>query len=295
MRGHVDAEALAMCREGLLHRRATARIRAHLSGCARCAELDAGLAEVPTLLAFTSVPAMPPELATRIEAALAAEAAGRPAEAAQPTVPAASPAAERPHTGPQRTRWGRPGVAQRVLAYAAAIVVVAGGGGYLLSHLASGSSGPASTSAGAPAHGAVPGAQSEGQASSATGSSGLLLISSGTDYRPGRLPAQATAALARYAPDTRLSAPAKQTPSAPVPSRQILQPRNLAALTACVARIAGGHQPQLVDVARYNGRPATIIVLRRTAQAPAEVWVVGPACSATRSDVITHTGLPGSG
>jgi len=66
MRGHIDAEALAMCREGLLGKRRTARIRAHLSGCSSCAEVDTGLAEVPSLLTLTSVPAMPAEFAARI-------------------------------------------------------------------------------------------------------------------------------------------------------------------------------------------------------------------------------------
>ena len=288
-----------MCREGLLSRRAMARIRAHLSGCPHCAEVDAGLAEVPALLALTSAPPMPPELATRIEAALAAEAAGPRAEPAQPAVPAPSPTAGRPHTDRPRARRGRPGLAQRVLAYAAVVVVVAGGGGYLLSHLTSGSSpGSAASTAAGPARGAAPGARYEGQANSAAGSSGFLLISSGTDYRPGQLPAQAAAAVARYMPpsaDTHAAAPTKQAPAAPVPSRPVRQPRILATLTACVARIAAGRQPRLVDRAQYDGRPATIIVLPATAQAQAEVWVVGPACSAARSDVITHTALPGSG
>jgi hypothetical protein len=51
----------------------------------------------------------------------------------------------------------------------------------------------------------------------------------------------------------------------------------------------------MVDESRYDGRPATIIVLAATAQQLTEAWVVGPACSASRSDVIVHTSLPSSG
>ncbi len=71
-----------------------------------------------------------------------------------------------------------------------------------------------------------------------------------------------------------------------------LQPAALAALQGCVARIAGGQRPWMVDESRYNSRPATIIVLAATARSLAQVWVVGPACSATASDVLAQRDLP---
>jgi hypothetical protein len=60
-------------------------------------------------------------------------------------------------------------------------------------------------------------------------------------------------------------------------------------LTACVRRIAPDRQPLLVDVAGYEGRPATIIALPGDAAGRMDIWVVGPNCSATADDVIEHT------
>ena len=75
MRGHVDEQTLAAFREGLLPARKAARITAHLATCQRCAETDAQLAAVTTILARTPAPPMPASLAARLDAALAAEIA----------------------------------------------------------------------------------------------------------------------------------------------------------------------------------------------------------------------------
>jgi hypothetical protein len=281
-----------MCREGLLGRRRTRRIRSHLSGCSRCAEIDAGLARLPTLLTLTSVPPMPAEVASRIEAALDAEAAAQPARATEPA--AASPA--RSGAGPAR---GRPGLSRKILAAAAAAVVVLAGGGYLLTHLPSATSG-SSASRAAPPSGEGP-AAAAGQPNAAAGD-GLTVISSGTDYRPGQLAAQVKTVLAQYAapaagahvPATAEPAPAKQAQSSQARSSQAPGFSGIATLPACVARITAGQRPQLVDEARYDGRAATIIVLPSSARGAGQVWVVGPACSGSHSDVIAHTLLPAS-
>jgi len=85
---HVDEQTLAAYREGLLPARKAARITAHLATCQRCAEVDAQLAAVTTILARTPAPPMPASLAARLDAALAAEiarsAAPSPSEAAAP-------------------------------------------------------------------------------------------------------------------------------------------------------------------------------------------------------------------
>jgi hypothetical protein len=47
-------------------------------------------------------------------------------------------------------------------------------------------------------------------------------------------------------------------------------------------------------VDRYQGRQATIIVVAGGAGG-ARVWVVGPGCSRTGSDVITQASLAGAG
>ena len=77
MIGHPDADTLAACREGLLGRRRSARIRAHLARCSRCASLDHELAAVTSLLASAPAPRIPDELAARLDTVLAAESAAR--------------------------------------------------------------------------------------------------------------------------------------------------------------------------------------------------------------------------
>lgn len=60
------------------------------------------------------------------------------------------------------------------------------------------------------------------------------------------------------------------------------------AVHGCVTRVSHGADPVLVDSATYDGRPATIIALPGSDTGHADVWVVGPKCSSTDSDVITH-------
>ena len=307
MRGHVDAEDLALGREGLLGRRRTVRIRAHLARCSRCSEVDAELAALPALLALTAVPPMPADLAARIDAVIAAEAAStQPADGAQPAGSPAPVAAPAPGSVPAsggRPPRGRPTVARKVLALAAAAVVVTAGGGYLLSRLPSSTSGTSASSAAAPATAKGPAARPGGQVNAPAGSGGFTVISSGTDYQPARLPAQIAAVLTRYglrptgahASGPTASGPTTQAAPKQTPTQQVLEPSRLAALQGCVARITAGQRPWMVDESRYQGRPATIIVLAATARSLTEVWVVGPACSASRSDVLARTALPAAG
>jgi anti-sigma factor RsiW len=59
-------------------------------------------------------------------------------------------------------------------------------------------------------------------------------------------------------------------------------------LGPCVARVGGGKVPLLVDSATYEGRPATVIALPAADAAHADVWVVGPDCSAPGGGVLAH-------
>jgi hypothetical protein len=111
---------------------------------------------------------------------------------------------------------------------------------------------------------------------------GVAVVRSGTDYQPGRLAAQVEQVLSRPAGH-----------AATLPS--VLGPADRQQLQGCVNLITGGAQPLLVDLARYQGRPATIIVQAATAGQPATAWVVGTRCSPTSRDVIAHTQLTGTG
>ena len=316
MSGHVDSETLAAFREELLPRRKARQVAAHLAHCAQCAGLDAQLADLPGLLARTSAPPMPDALTARIEAALAAEAAARsmPAGAAAeapggadagaaPTQPGNAAGGRRrrargarPAPAPDRSR-----LALRIAAAAAAVVVV-GGGGYEVTRLLSGGgeAGQASTGSGAsvraPAAGrAAPsqpemGAPEHGAASAGTSgskarsplespSASAPMLSSGINYRTDQLKTQVQATIARV----RGKAPS------PIPSSPM---NGTSVLTSCLKQVAGNQRPLLVDTARYNGSPATIIVLTTTSAKTLRVVVVGPHCSATQTDLITSTVIP---
>jgi hypothetical protein len=195
-RGHVDEQTLAACREGLLPARKAARVSAHLSTCQRCAEIDAQLAAVTTILARTPAPPMPASLAARLDAALAAEiarsaaavtsgatspaGAAAPAGAAQPAG-AAPPAgaagpgeqagrrdgpdagreAARRKAGPARAPWR---LSLRLSAAAAAVVVLTGGGYAIARVVSAGNPGGSAGSYGAPAsRGAIGGPSASGR------------------------------------------------------------------------------------------------------------------------------------
>ena len=67
------------------------------------------------------------------------------------------------------------------------------------------------------------------------------------------------------------------------------------ALAGCVNRIAAGERVLLVDVARYQGAPATVIVTQPAAGGPERISVVGTGCSASRSDLLHHAMLNTAG
>ncbi len=62
--------------DGLKPRKA-ARVRTHVAGCSRCTQLTSQMSAVPTTLASVSYPAMPEQLTTRLDTALATESANR--------------------------------------------------------------------------------------------------------------------------------------------------------------------------------------------------------------------------
>jgi hypothetical protein len=318
VREHADAETLAAFREELLSRRKAARVSAHLAACPRCAELDAQLTEVSALLTTSVTPPMPDALTARIEAAIAAEAAARAVTTADGALGAADgtrAAADggrtvgaagagtgardraarpsRPARGP-----GRSWLALRVVAVTAAVVVVAGGG-YGVAKLLTANP-ESGTSAGA---GSVGAPASRANSKAPAGPSGALrvpagegaagsssphspVVSSGTNYQPGQLEAQVSAALARYG----ARAAANQGPS---PANQpAISPKPV---PTCVQHVTGGKRLLLVDRAKYQGRPATVIVTRGATPGTVRAVVVAGSCTATPGNVLARTTFPDSG
>jgi hypothetical protein len=292
---HVDADVLADYREGLLGERRSARIRSHLAGCEQCSSLNAGLAEVTALLAAAPTPPMPDHLVTRLENALAAETAAR-GESTPNGVAAAADAPDAPAragvgaNGHRPRIWrGQAGAGRGAwLGAAAAIaVVLVLGGLYGLTH----HNGPSSTSAGSAGSGGTSNAPaSRGRPESPASMSpfglpagSLHVTDSGTNYQPGTLASQVESLLARQKSTNARSSTGDATPTQ----------ASSAQLRSCVTLVTGGVPPSLVDLARYQGRPATVIVQAAAGRKPAQVWVVGPGCSASQRDLVTHTEVTG--
>ncbi len=107
-RHHADRDVLADLDAGLLDPGREAQVVTHLAGCLTCRSLHADLAEVSRLLAAAPSPALPPEVAARLDTAVTRSVAER-ATAFAPTTRLLPPA-----------RWRR-----RLVPLAAAAAVVA--------------------------------------------------------------------------------------------------------------------------------------------------------------------------
>ena len=174
------AEILAKRQLGTLSARHAARIEAHMSKCAVCAETEAGLLAVSSLLAVTWLPSMPEALVHRIDSVIASESAARavsfaagPSEGASAadlagSAPSDAAAAPPDHEGPvlipgrpdlpERTKRARssgrfrlPSLSSplvlRGMAATAAVVIIAGAG-FLLANGQSRPNGAASSNGG---------------------------------------------------------------------------------------------------------------------------------------------------
>jgi len=64
---------------------------------------------------------------------------------------------------------------------------------------------------------------------------------------------------------------------------------------ACVPHVTGGKRPLLVDLAKYRGRPATVIVIPGATSGTLRALVVAGRCPAATGRVLATTTFPGSG
>ncbi|MFA1540225.1 anti-sigma factor family protein [Actinomadura monticuli] len=245
---HYDYDILADLAEGLLEDDEAASVNAHLDTCADCRELSADLADVSRILAEAPVPSMPAELAERIDTAIAAESMHN-----------ATVVSMEQRRG--RRHW-------RILSAAAAAVIVVGGGatvGTMALDGVSGDHGSAST----PAQDNPDRASSEhGMAPNAAPAGTFTVAGSGTDYRSGTLAPQVDRLLA----DTQKLRAASSAPSAQ--------------LKGCVSGVTHGLTPTLVDQAKYEGAPATVIAVPGNSPGKWNIWVVTPDCSATDQHIL---------
>jgi anti-sigma factor RsiW len=271
---HPTSEQLGEFAADLLPAAAQARVEEHLAGCAACRRLVATIPEISRLLAAAPLVPMPPELAAGLTSGIAANA--------QPAGVGAS-------VLPMRRRRRPPGIAA-LSAAAAALILVAG----IVVGLRS--TGTHTPSAAAPR--GAGGAQNTSYPEAATT----------VDYTRATLPAAIPQLAAGAVPD-RVPVPSASASAngayadatsvghgAPLLGALETSPP---ALFACVGYLTSAHTPptpQSVTFARYEGRPAAIILLP-TAGQPNEldVWVVGSTCTATRQDVLLFLRVPRPG
>jgi hypothetical protein len=251
----------------------------------------------------------PGERAAAAAAPAGTEPGGTEPAGTGPTANGHHPQQQMPRHGrrPRLPRLGPP-VALRALAAAAAVVLLAGGV-YELTQL--GASSTSSSSAGSSAAGPevpAPDSQSHGAPAAgpalryrhAGGPASITAVMSGTDYTPGSLSGQVAAQLARSGRSAAVAGPNTAGPEQTHSPAAVSGGRAatfggipVSALAGCVNRIAAGGRVLLVDVARYQGGPATVIVTRPAGGGPEQIWVVGPGCSASRSDLL-HQAEPGA-
>lgn len=295
---HATTDQLASLIAGALSVRKTARISAHLTGCERCGQVSRQLDQLPVILTATQYPPMPASLSIRIEAALRVEATQR--LTAMPATEGGRgdlPARHRRRSVPRG--WHLPGLsvpATRLVAAAGAFVIAAAGAYVITTHESGGvSSGPSEGSVAAPA----PAQQMSLGADVTYGRPGALhtihTVQSSANFLPAKLTTQiADAVHAARSKGVSASQPPSSTPGASraqssnVPGSAAPSSSIASRLTGCIDLLAPGRVVLLVDLARFNGQPATIIVIAALAASPAEAWVVGSGCSAASKDILGH-------
>lgn len=264
--GHLSTEAIADLQEGLLDEETAQRARSHLQGCPVCTARDLALADVPLRLAAAGdAGPTPADVIERVDAALAAE-------------PAVAPGAATVTPLAGRARGPRPSLSMRVLQAAAVLVLLLAGAGIAVSAWNGGSD--TTTSADSSAGGTSQGAPEAASAYPVTASgrnwdeksvlAAVPQLVSGALTPPAAASAGSDAGAGGGSDDSArelASAPAGRLADGP-------------ALAECVGRLnLGPVTPLSVDLARWQGSPAGVIVLP-TPDDPAtvDVFVVEPTC-----------------
>jgi hypothetical protein len=242
----------------------------HLAVCDRCREQWQQQRAVRDLLRGLPDPGtIPPDVATGLAEALSRlspadiepadrPTGGRPGSAGATVVP----------LGPAATRRDRASRARPWLAAAAAVVVLGGGATALVSHPWSGGGVSSSTSAGSSPQ---PQEAAPGLAKSAA----TRVWSTGTDYERKDLPAQVRRELLSGATTGSDTAGASDDASAAEGDTRLASPDGLASCVSALGLDVG--QVTAVDLARFEGAPAALLVLR-DAGGEQDVWVVGRGC-----------------
>jgi hypothetical protein len=293
---HPSANQLASLAVGELRPRKAAKIEAHVAQCEQCTRICQQLGAIRAVLASTSYPPMPDNLSARIGSAISREAQQRQAamnetETCRRDLPARRP---RAGVGGGWRLLGLPIAATRLAAAAGAVVVAAAG-----SYLVADNVGTSVTLSSSPLAGAAAPAQQMSLGPDVTyGQPGLLhtirAVESHVNFVAAHLRAEAISAV--HVAEDLDALPALQSASTAAsltggvadPSSDTPSARRLA---GCVGLLAPGQTVLLIDIARFQGKPASVIVTAATVVSEAEARVVGPSCSATTKDVLAQAPL----
>lgn len=310
MTRHASAEELALLAEGELRRRKAVKISAHVAGCTQCTQVRAELTEVQTVLSAAPYPPLPAAVSVHIESALRVEVnhriADAPAtEAARGVLPVRN---RRQRAGAVDRGWHLPGLsvpATRLVAAAGAVVLVGGGGFLVASNLTSAVPTSSSASGAAPSTNQPMTAGPNVTYGSPGSQHTVHSVSSRMNFVPKDLRSEVLAAYheAQVKGEAgNVSVGGTNVPSAGSVSASVASPlqTNAAAATGgvvgtrlagCMKAVADGRMVLFLDLARYEGKPAVIVVLGSTVTSQAEAIVTASGCSATSPDVLTRAPL----
>jgi len=332
--GHISADELASYRAGATSASRASKIATHLAGCARCAGVDASLANVSALLASVPALPMPDNLSGRVLTALTTESAQRATAmtaAAAGTAPSAPTAlaggsagsttagatgADAPRAadasppGYRRWRlrmpdWSSP-VVLRSLAATGVLVLLAGGGFLLASaHHGSGTATSGPIAAPGPRKGAV----SHGFHSANVSATDEVRYK----YKGTYLDANAIQSRADYTASDLASGVRAEVASTPAISPAMPVPQatggtNGGPTSSPLVRIGGVSADQLTGCLSNvaSGREVVladvahylgkpaVIIVLKPVTGAFGVIVVGLACTATDADAITRLNVPKS-
>jgi hypothetical protein len=294
---HPSAHQLASLAAGALRPRRAARIQAHIAQCEQCTRVCQQFSAIRAILASATYPPMPDNLPARIVAAISREARQRlpamPAtEAGRRDLPAG-----RPRAG-AGGGWHLPGLfaAETRLAATACAVVIAAAGSYLVAENVGTSVTPSPSS---PLAGAAAPAQQMSLGPDVTyGQPGsfdtVRAVESHTNFVAAHLRTEAISAvhaaeaLGAFAAQPSASTAAQLTGSTTDTTTGSPSPRQLA---GCIELVSPDRTILLIDIARYQGKPAAVIVTAPTVVSEAEAWAISSSCSATTKDVLAHVAL----
>jgi len=284
---HLDLDDLAdlLAGEG-----AAAEVR-HVAGCPACSsaldDLDEAQRPVRAALAALPEPAVPSDLAARLDAALLAareqeDAAPAPADVPPARAGPAGPAGPATVVPLHRPRRRIP--PERLLTAAAGIVLLLVVGVAALAVSRQGTGGDSSTSS------------SAGSAAGPAAARGVPTSSTGADYGSGRdALAAALPQLLRGGTDRRQFTSGAASGEAEDPLARLRDPTELAGCLSGLFDPAGGDPaalgPVALDYARYAGRPALVTVLPASDPTRLDVYVLGAGCRAGSPETLLSTSL----